>query len=155
MTADYYTQHMQCTREEKLDCLPVVRELVMLAYTVRDEGLLKLDALMRDKLHFHDKFLRRAASLVVETANVDNIEEVLYNLVFNSSDMSNSRFFRSILIAETMVAIGRGEDMDYIFAYLVPSFFGLEYVDQVEELYYQCKHEYLTRRAGEKRDKKF
>lgn len=151
MTADYFTQHMQCTREEKLDCFPVVRDLVQIAYTVRDHGLLKLDDMVHDPMRFHDRFLRRAASIIIETANQDNIEEVLYNLIFNSG-MTNSAFFRSVLIAETMIAIGRNEDIDYIFAYLVPSFFGLEYVDQVEELFYESKRAYLTAsaRAGQK-----
>lgn len=145
MTADYYTQHMQCTREEKLDCLPLVHELITLAFLVKEEGFLKMDEVLRDKLRYQDKFLRRAASIVVETANEDNVEEVLYNLIFTSSDMSNNKFFRDILITETMIALGKGEDLDYIFAYLVPSFFGLEYVDQVEELYYQSKREHLSR----------
>jgi len=143
MTSDYYTQHMQCTRDEKLNCLPVVRDLIYIAFTARDYGLLKLDDMIHDTMRYRDKFLRRAASLIIESANMENVEDVLYNLIFNSSNMTNSAFFRSILIAEVMMAIGRGEDMDYIFTYLVPSFFGLEYVEQVEKLYYQCKRDYM------------
>ena len=145
MTADYYTQRMQCTREEKLDCLPIVRELLTLAFIVKEEGFLKMDEALRDPIRFQDKFLRRAAGIVVETANAENVEQVLYNLIFTSAEMGHYRFFKYILIAETMIALGKGEDMDYIFAYLVPSFFGLEYVDQVEELYYQAKREHLSR----------
>ena len=145
MTADYYTQRMQCTREEKLDCLPIVRELLTLAFIVKEEGFLKMDEALRDPIRFQDKFLRRAAGIIVETANAENVEQVLYNLIFTSAEMGHYRFFKYILIAETMIALGKGEDMDYIFAYLVPSFFGLEYVDQVEELYYQAKREHLSR----------
>ena len=145
MTADYYTQRMQCTREEKLDCLPIVRELLTLAFIVKEEGFLKMDEALRDPIRFQDKFLRRAAGIVVETANAENVEQVLYNLIFTSAEMGHYRFFKYILIAETMIALGKGEDMDYIFAYLVPSFFGLEYVDQVEEMYYQAKREHLSR----------
>ena len=145
MTAEYYTQRMQCTREEKLDCLPIVRELLALAFIVKEEGFLKMDEALRDPIRFQDKFLRRAAGIIVETANAENVEQVLYNLIFTSAEMGHYRFFKYILIAETMIALGKGEDMDYIFAYLVPSFFGLEYVDQVEELYYQAKREHLSR----------
>lgn len=144
MTSDYYTQHMQCTRDEKLNCLPIVRDLIFIGFTVRDFGLLKLDDMIHDTMRYRDRFLRRAAGLIVESADMESIEDVLYNLIFNSSNMTNSAFFRSVLIAEVMMAIGRGEDMDYIFAYLVPSFFGLEYVEQVEKLYYQCKREYMS-----------
>ena len=151
MTADYYTQRMQCTREEKLDCLSTVRELLELAFIVKEEGFLKMDEALRDPLRYQDKFLRRAAGIVVETANEENVEEVLYNLIFTSAEMGHYRFFKYILITETMIALGKGEDMDYIFAYLVPSFFGLEYVDQVEELYYQAKREHLSRMSAAQR----
>lgn len=148
MTSDYYTQHMQCTREEKLQCLPVVEDLILLSFIVKEQGFLKMDELMRSELKFQDRFLRRAAGIVTETANQQNVETVLYNIIFNSSDMSNNKFFKNVLIAETMIALGRGEDMDYIFAYLVPSFFGVEYVDQVEELYYRCKRDYLRQKSA-------
>lgn len=151
MTADYYTQRMQCTREEKLECLSVVRELLTLAFIVKEEGFLKMDEALRDPIRFQDKFLRRAAGIIVETANEENVEQVLYNLIFTSAEMGHRRFFKYILIAETMIALGKGEDMDYIFAYLVPSFFGLEYVDQVEELYYQVKREHLSRMSAAQR----
>lgn len=151
MTADYYTQHMQCTREEKLECFSVVRELLALAFIVKEEGFLKMDEALRDPIRFQDKFLRRAAGIIVETANAENVEQVLYNLIFTSAEMGHYRFFKYILIAETMIALGQGEDMDYIFAYLVPSFFGLEYVDQVEELYYQAKREHLSRLSSAQR----
>ena len=148
MTAEYYAQRMQCTREEKLDCLPIVRELLTLAFIVKEEGFLKMDEALRDPVRFQDKFLRRAAGIIVETANAENVEQVLYNLIFTSAEMGHYRFFKYILIAETMIALGKGEDMDYIFAYLVPSFFGLEYVDQVEELYYQAKREHLSQMSA-------
>lgn len=151
MTADYYTQRMQCTREEKLECLSVVRELLTLAFIVKEEGFLKMDEALRDPIRFQDKFLRRAAGIIVETADAESVEQVLYNLIFTSAEMGHRRFFKYILIAETMIALGRGEDMDYIFAYLVPSFFGLEYVDQVEELYYQAKREHLSQLSAAQR----
>ena len=151
MTAEYYTQRMQCTREEKLDCLPIVRELLALAFIVKEEGFLKMDEALRDPIRCQDKFLRRAAGIIVETANAENVEQVLYNLIFTSAEMGHYRFFKYILIAETMIALGKGEDMDYIFTYLVPSFFGLEYVDQVEELYYQAKREHLSRLSSAQR----
>lgn len=151
MTADYYTQRMQCTREEKLECLSVVRELLTLAFIVKEEGFLKMDEALRDPIRFQDKFLRRAAGIIVETADAESVEQVLYNLIFTSAEMGHRRFFKYILIAETMIALGKGEDMDYIFAYLVPSFFGLEYVDQVEELYYQAKREHLSQLSAAQR----
>lgn len=145
MTADYYTQHMQVTREQKQACIGVVKELLTLAFVVKEQGFLKLDELLHTELRVQDRFLRRAAAIVIETSNQESIETVLYNLIFTSSEVNNNPlFFRSVVVAETMIALGKGEDMDYIFAHLVPSFFG-EYADQVEETYYQVKREHMTR----------
>lgn len=145
MTADYYTQHMQCTRDQKQACMSLVRELLELSFVVKEQGFLKLDELLHSELRVQDRFLRRAAGIVIETSNQESIETVLYNLIFNASESNNnSLFFRSVLIAETMIALGKGEDLDYIFAHLVPSFFG-EYADQVEETYYEVKREHMLR----------
>ncbi len=152
MTADYYTQHMQCTRDQKQACMGLVRELLELSFVVKEQGFLKLDELLHSELRVQDRFLRRAAGIVIETSNQESIETVLYNLIFNASEANNnSLFFRNVLIAETMIALGKGEDLVYIFAHLVPSFFG-EYADQVEETYYEVKREHMLRglqQAGE------
>lgn len=149
MTADYYSQHIQCTREGKLSCLETVQNLLELAFAAKEYGTLKMDEMMQDRVRFSDKFLRRAVRIVTESNNRDNIEKVLYNLIFTTGEMGNNRFLNCMLIAETMLAISRGEDIDYIFAYLVPSFFGLEYEERVEELYYTYKRERLERQRGD------
>lgn len=145
MTADYYTQHMQCTRDQKQASMGLVRELLELSFVVKEQGFLKLDELLHNELRVQDRFLRRAAGIVIETSNQESIETVLYNLIFTASEGNNNYlFFRNVLIAETMIALGKGEDLDYIFAHLVPSFFG-EYADQVEETYYEVKREHMLR----------
>lgn len=145
MTADYYTQHMQCTRDQKQACISLVRELLKIAFVVKEQGFLRLDELLRTELRVQDQFLRRAANIVIETSDQESIETVLYNLIFTSAQVNNNAiFFRNVLVAETMIALGKGQDLDYIFAHLVPSFFG-EYADQVEETYYEEKREHRTR----------
>ena len=57
--------------------------------------------------------------------------------------MAHHQFLKQVLIAETILAIGRSEDLEYIFNYLVPSLFGIEYESMVIEVYRNYKKERL------------
>ena len=48
MDAIAFSKHIQCTREAKQDCLFTVRQLVELAYTAKEEGLLKMKSVEKD-----------------------------------------------------------------------------------------------------------
>ena len=143
MNADYFVQHIQCTREGKQECLPTVRQLIELAFAANERGIFKMDDLVGDTARFPDPFLRKAVHLVVETSNQENIRTVLYNFIGSSKPVANHQFLNQVLIAETMLAIGRSEDLDYIFNYLVPSLFGIEYEHTVAELYQSYRRDRL------------
>lgn len=139
MDTEYFVQHIQCTREGKYECLSTVRQLAELALAAREHGLLRMDKMIEDRDRFPDVFLRKAVNLVTEIANPDNIRQVLYNYIFSSNYTANQRFLNGVLITETMLAISQSEDVDYIFTYLVPSFFGFEYEKDVIGVYQQVK----------------
>lgn len=133
---EYYAQHIQCTREAKAESLYLVRNLLELAFAARENGMLKMDEMIQDKIRFPDIFLRKAVSLVVEVSNEDNIRDVLYNYIFTSGNQVNNHFFMNcMMVTETLLAVSRSEDLDYIFMYLVPSFFGFEYEQEPINLY--------------------
>ncbi|MCI8649719.1 MAG: hypothetical protein HFG20_06350 [Anaerotruncus sp.] len=139
MDTEYFVQHIQCTRDAKNECLVTVRKLLELAFAARRFGLLKMDELIEDRARFPDQFLRKAVSMVVEISDPDKIREVLYNYIFTSSYVSNQQFLNWVLITETMIAISQSEDLDFVFTYLVPSFFGFEYDVEAIRLYRQYK----------------
>ena len=64
--AEYLSARMQCSREDKQDCLPVVRQLTVLAYIGRERGLLAMEEEVRDRGRYPDAFLRKAVELTVE-----------------------------------------------------------------------------------------
>ena len=135
MDAIAFSKHIQCTREAKQDCLFTVRQLVELAYAAREEGLLKMDSLAEDTVRFPDPLLRQAAHLVAEVSGADRVRKVLYNYILAGGIQSPQKLLNGIIIAEGMVAIGEGEDLDYIFTYLIPSYFGIDYHETVHEIY--------------------
>lgn len=143
MSAEYFTQRIQCTREGKQDSLSTVRQLVELAMAARQSGLLAMDGMVSDYTRFPNPFLRKAVHLVVEMSNPDNIRRVLYNYICSSKHVANNQFLDEVLIAETMLAVSRSEDLEYVFNYLVPSFFGIEYESMVTDVYRNYKKQLI------------
>lgn len=135
MDTEYFAQHIQCPREGKQECLHTVQLLAELAFVARSHGLLRMEETIRDTVRYADPFLRKAVMLVIEIADPNQIRKVLENYIFSSGFTSSQRFLNCVLITETMLAISHHEDIDYIFHYLVPSLFGLEYEIDVLEVY--------------------
>ena len=94
-----------------------------------------MDAMVQDRNRFPDMFLRKAVGLTVEIADTERIGKVLYNLILSSKYVAKHHFLKDVLIAETMLAVSQGDDLDYVFAHLIPSYFGMEYAAAAEEVY--------------------
>ena len=67
--AEYFSQRIMCPREDKKECLPIIRQLLELAYAAQTYGLLAMDAMVQDRNRFPDMFLRKAVGLTVEIAD--------------------------------------------------------------------------------------
>lgn len=140
MDTEFFISRLQCTREGKQDLLYTVRQLVELAFAARDQGLLSMEGLIDDHARFPDAFLRKAVQIVIEISNPDNIRRVLYNVIYTTAAYkSNHKFLEGVIIIETVIAISQKEDLDYIFTYLLPSYFGMEYEESVIDVYRNFK----------------
>ncbi len=139
ISAEYFSGRIQCTREDKQECLYTVRQLLELAFEARERGLLAMEDLISDHARFPDRFLHKPVELTMEVSDPDKIRKVLYNLIITTKYVANNQFLKDLLIAETMLAISQSEDLDYVFAHLIPSYFGLDYSPQAEEVYRNYK----------------
>ncbi len=148
MSADYFAQRLQCPRDSKRESLEMARQLMELAFAARQDGLLKMDEMISDQARYPDPFLRKAVSLVVEFSNLDNVRDVLYNYICSTKHIANNQFLNQVMITETILAIGRSESLEYIFNYLVPSLFGIEYDTMVVEAYRDFKKQLLNERTS-------
>ena len=123
--------------------MPTVRQLAELAFAARQQGILKMDDMIQNHTRYPDPFLRKAVSLVVENSNAESIRTVLYNYILSTKHTANYQFLNEVIIAETMLAVSRSEDTEYIFNYLVPSYFGIEYESMVVNVYRNYKQQLL------------
>lgn len=135
MDAEYFAQRIMCTREDKMECLPVIRQLLDLAYAAQNYGPLVMEAMVRDRFRYPDAFLRKAVQLTSEVADEERLSKVLYNLIVSTKYVAKSHFLKDVLITETMLAVSRQDDLDYVFAHLLPSYFGMDYAETAEEVY--------------------
>ncbi|MBR5486031.1 MAG: hypothetical protein IKV41_05920 [Oscillospiraceae bacterium] len=135
MTTDYLAQHLQCSRTDKQDCLPMVQQLLEIAFFSRDHGLVALDKFFNaENSRFTDPFLRKAVSCLVDIADAKMIRQVMYNYIL-AGNYTGSQFLRNLIIADTILALHQKVDIDHIFSFLVPSYFGLEFDSTVIDMY--------------------
>lgn len=139
---EYFTQHIHCSRDDKQESLYVVRQLIELAVAARSEGLLALDRLLEDEWErYSAPFLRKAMQMTVDLKSVGKIKQVLYNSIL-ASNYTGRQFLTAVVITEAMAAIHEEEELDYIFRFLVPSFYGISFESQVVAVYDQFRAGY-------------
>ncbi len=139
MEMEFLSQRLQCSRTDRMECLPIIRQLMEMATCAHDFGLLDLDKrIHKDFIKYSDPFLRKAVSCIVDINSSDLVRQVLYNYIA-SGNYTGAQFLKNIVVAETVMAIQRDEDHDHIFSFLVPSLFGLDFETNVAELYKEYK----------------
>ena len=79
--AEYFSQRIMCPREDKKECLPIIRQLLELAYAAQTYGLLAMDAMVQDRNRFPDMFLRKAVGLTVEIADTAERLQTMLDLL--------------------------------------------------------------------------
>lgn len=139
MDTNYFAQHIQCSRTDKQDLMDCVLILMELATHARDYGLLDLDRRMNsDPVRYSDPFLRKAVNMIADISDPRLVRKVLYNYIV-TGNFSGRHFLKGVIITETCIAIMLQQDLDYIFSFLVPSYFGVEFDGDILQLFKDYK----------------
>ena len=135
LDTEYVAQRLQCSRTDKQECLPVVQQLLDLAFFAREHGLVELDRYFhRDPLRFCDPFFKKAVSCLVDIGDYRVVEKVLQNYIL-SGNYSGHQFLKNMVIMETVLAIHQRVDLDHIFSFLIPSLFGMDCEGEISAMY--------------------
>lgn len=138
MELEFLSQHLQCSRDDKRECLHTIKLLAELAHAEK-QGIRTLENLIEDNpLRFSSPFLLKAMQLLLDVKDNKELEKILYNYII-SSNYTGQLFLNAVIIAEAAVSIHRHEEIDHIFQDLLPSYFGLDYQSEVEQVYQQVK----------------
>ena len=148
MDAEYFAQHIQCSRKDKEECLRIIPALAMVAFSAQG-GVKALEDLLDGPWSAEaTPFLRKAVQLYMDVKNAGQIRRVLYHTIL-SSGYSGPQFLEAVLITEVMSALFlREADPGFIFGYLAPSFFGIEYEEMVTDCYQAFRSEWFATREG-------
>ena len=148
MDTEYFAQRIQCSRTDKQDLTDNMRVLMELAHHARRFGLLDLDrVLTEDSARYADPFLRKAVAIILDIGDSAMVRKVLYNYIV-SSNFSGRHFLKAVVTSETVIAMMNEMDLDYIFTFLVPSYFGLEMDGYLQSVYRSFKEEKRVRDSG-------
>lgn len=143
MDTSFFAQRLQCSRNDKEEALKTVAELVDIAY-LSQGGVKALDEKASAlKASPAGRFLGKALQLYMEAKNASQIRRVLYNLIA-SSNWTGGLFLQGVVITEALAALLEKEDMDFVFTFLVPSFFGIDYEARAADIYYNFKQQRLV-----------
>lgn len=120
-------KYFDCTLEEKLTCIPLVKELVSVANLARKEGVLALEdyALQSD-----DIFLKHGIMLVVDGTDPELVKEIMESLMV-SSNKCGIELLRQYLTTIGVLSIQAGENPRIIAEKLL-SLLGFEVKKKVE-----------------------
>lgn len=148
MDAEYFAQHIQCSRKDKEECLRIIPALATVAFSAQG-GVKTLEELMDGPWSQQaTPFLKKAVQLYMDVKNVEQIRRILYQTIL-ASGYAGPQFLEAVLITEVMAALFlREADPGFIFGYLAPSFFGIEYEDMVTDCYQAFRREWFAVREG-------
>ncbi len=143
-----YIQKMQYSRNDKEEALQVLPILTELAFAAQ-KGVKALDGMIRyDAQENLGRFVNKAIQLYMEAKHADQIRKVLYNTIIYSN-MTGAQLLQCVVVTETVVSLYEHEDTDFIFTFLIPSYFGLDYEDVVIGVYNSSKKKVLLKDSAQ------
>lgn len=135
INAEFFSQRLQCGRNDKQECLRTIYLLAEVAYTFGTGGIRAVDSLISSNtVKYSEVFLNNALQLFIDAKNVDQIRTVLYNTIM-ASNFIGQQFLNAVIITEALASLFDHDDIDYIFTFLVPSFFGMDYEEAARQAY--------------------
>ena len=103
---EYYTQLLQCSDEEKVDCLETVAKLYRLRWYLRENGALAAGVLAEEEA---DPFFRACLIEIGDVfLNPDELER-RYTRYLMAGDYRGGAFLNAVLISEGLVLLARYE----------------------------------------------
>lgn len=125
MDTEYFAQRIQCSRNDKQECLQTIYIMAEFAFTTHGGGIHAMDDfLAKSRTHNAGAFLMNAIQIYMDTKNVNQLRTVLYNSII-CSNLSGPQFLNAVIITEVLAALREDEDIDFIFSFLIPSFLEL------------------------------
>ena len=96
---------MECSKEERRSCLPLVDKIIELANLARMEGLLALEEHIPS---FNEHLLKVGVTIMVDGVSREANQEIMDNIII-SSGKTGADLIRQMIIRDGVLAIQAGE----------------------------------------------
>ncbi len=123
-------QKVQCTNNEKKECLELLNSLLEFSSIQRNYGLLRLEAEIEK---FSSNFMRKALELVVQGVEPNYIRTILQNYII-VGDYKGKALLKRILITEGVLSIQAGEN-PLLIREKLSSYFGEDFVPEINKYF--------------------
>lgn len=123
-------QKIQCTTNEKRECLELLNSILEFSSITRKHGLLRLESEIEK---FDSNFMRKALQLIVEGVEPNYIRTILQNYII-IGDYKGKALLERILITEGVLSIQSGEN-SLLIREKLSSFFGEDFTAEIDKYF--------------------
>lgn len=142
MDYEFCAKRLQCSREEKLQCMETLKKLYKYARMARMEGLLALEAIAETETNL---FLRDGILLIVNSYEPEKVRAALMATVL-ADNFQGGAFLDQILVMEGVRLIQDGINPANLLN-LLSGWFGSDFRQEYHEMAYQLAREAARNRA--------
>lgn len=122
MDIEYISKNIQCSTEDKMDCMTTVNNILFLSEITRKEGLMEIE---NEIAKYDSEFLKLGISLIVDGTDPVIVEKILTNYLI-AGKYQGKEFLKNILIISGILLIQRAINTIQIREILC-SYFGIEF----------------------------
>lgn len=123
-------QKIQCTNNEKIECLELLNSILEFSSIQRSHGLLHLESEIEK---FSSNFMRKALELVVQGVEPNYIRTILQNYII-VGDYKGKALLERILITEGVLSIQAGEN-PLLIKEKLSSYFGEDFTPEIDKYF--------------------
>lgn len=123
-------QKIQCTTNEKRECLELLSNILEFSAITRKYGLLRLESEIEK---FDSNFMRKALQLIVEGVEPNYIRTILQNYII-VGDYKGKALLERVVITEGALSIQAGEN-PLLIREKLSSFFGEDFTPEIDKYF--------------------
>lgn len=123
---NYFSERIQCTDAEKVECLDTVKEIVRVCETVYKKGVLELE-----NFHSDNDFLSECIKYLISGYWGTELSDIYETLIL-VGDYRGKEFLQNMIIAQSLISIAE-QDESYPLPRVIPPLFGVGWYNKVTE----------------------
>lgn len=140
---DYVAERLQCSYEDKVKCLDTLKNIIYLANTARQEGILALEKEMYAQ---NNTLLKKGIEIILNINSKQDgvIKDILFNYII-AGDYRGKDFLEAMIIVNGVIELYNGNH-PRLMEKLLLSYFGDDFIKGMVELYKEDENRNLMTR---------